>query len=71
VVVGYLDIETPTLAPAKANPPLFIHPNAVLTRSITLELLQSIAWRHPELLERLRRVEHYQFPLRQSLNGRG
>jgi hypothetical protein len=40
----------------------------VLTGSVAREGFQRIAWRHPQVLERLRRVEHHEFAQRDEFD---
>jgi hypothetical protein len=42
--------------PAEADSPLIVDPNAILTGAIAREFFQSIAWRHAQVVERLRRI---------------
>jgi hypothetical protein len=43
--------------PSEAHPPLVIHSNTVLPLSIAAKFLQPIARRHPQVVERFRRVD--------------
>jgi hypothetical protein len=70
VVVDDLGVERITGPPAEAHPPLLIHADAVLARSVTFELLQAVARRDPEIIEHGRSVEHPEFPKRNTLNPR-
>jgi hypothetical protein len=45
VVVDNLNLVRVARVPAKADPPLPVDADAVLTRSITLQLFESIGWR--------------------------
>ena len=51
-----------TVTPSKANAPLIIDSNAVLTRSISLELLESVPWRHAQVRQSLGSVQYQQLP---------
>jgi hypothetical protein len=51
VVISYLDIERIGVFPAKADPPLVIDPNAVLTLAILVQFLESIARGYPEVFD--------------------
>jgi hypothetical protein len=44
VIIYNFNVTGFTFAPPKANPPLVINPNAVLTSPITAEHLQAVAW---------------------------
>ena len=48
--------------PPETDPPLIVDPDAMLPRSLPLESLQSVAWRSPEIRERLGVVEHPELP---------
>jgi len=39
------------IAPAEADSPLIIYPDAVLTSAIATQLLQAIAWRQSQVLD--------------------
>ena len=55
MIVNDLDVGIGTV-PSKAHPPLLVDSNAVRPLPITSELLQTIAWRNPEVFKRFRRV---------------
>ena len=49
MVVRNRDLFGPCLRPSKADPPLIVHPDAVLTSSVAAELLESIARWNPKV----------------------
>jgi len=53
MIIRYLNVVRIAISPDKANAPLIIDSNAVLTRPITLQLFQSISWRHSQLCQGL------------------
>jgi hypothetical protein len=60
MVVDDLNIPRAVIPPAEAYSPLIIDSDAVLATPITAELLQPVAWRHAQVLQVLRAVEHLQ-----------
>ena len=57
MVVDDLDIFRPRLAPSEADPVLIVDPDTVLPGTVTLELLEAIARRNPEVVEFLGRIQ--------------
>lgn len=57
-----------TIAPFKTDSPLLIDPNAILARSITMQLLQSVTRRYAQIVQRDRPIEHTKFPKCALLN---
>jgi hypothetical protein len=53
VVVNDLHLLWPSIAPPKADPPLVIDSDAVLTGTIALQGFEPIAWRDSKVIERL------------------
>lgn len=45
------------IRPAKANSPLIVNPNAVLTRAITLKRFETIAGQYPQIVESTRNLQ--------------
>ena len=62
MVVNDLNLVRRTVRPAKANPPLIVDADTVLAGAIALELLEPIAGRHAEVIERLGGVQSNQLP---------
>lgn len=61
MIVNDLDVVCIGTVPSKTHPPLIVDSNAVLSLPITSELLQTIAWRHPEILKCFRSVYDDEF----------
>jgi hypothetical protein len=51
VVVGNLNIIGVTIVPSKANPPLIIDSNAVLTLAVSRQSFEPISWGRSEICE--------------------
>jgi len=51
VIVDDLHVERVAVSPAKADPPLIVHADAVLPRAITREALQAVPWRNAKVLQ--------------------
>ena len=58
MVVDDCDVPSAVVSPAKTDSPLVIDADAVLSTPATAELLQSVAWRHTQVVQVLRAVEH-------------
>jgi hypothetical protein len=56
VVIGDLDLEGVSPGPSKADSPLVVDPDAVLSLSVALQPLQSVPGRYLEIVDALRRV---------------
>ena len=57
--------------PAKADAPLLVHSNAVLTGSISPQFLQSITRWHAKIAELLGRIHRHEFAQHRALEIRG
>jgi hypothetical protein len=57
-----------TFAPSKADAPLIIDLDAVLTRTIAAQRFQSIAGRHPQIIKPRHGIEQLQLPSRRALD---
>lgn len=62
MVVNDFDVVGIATAPAKADTPLIIDPNTVLTLSIAFQLLEVIARRRPQVVQLNRRIHMAQLP---------
>jgi len=69
MIIHDLDFKGVPLAPRKANPPLVIDADAVLTFPIAFEAFQAISWQRRERPEIRRGVEHVEFPKSLALDG--
>lgn len=63
------DILRPTLGPDKADAPLIVDPDAVLSRSIAFERFQAIAWRGRQITQDLGVMQLSRLALRDALDG--
>jgi hypothetical protein len=61
VIIHHLDLVGVAVAPDETDPPLVVHPNAPLTRSIASELLESVPGGRAEVIETDGCVEHPEF----------
>jgi hypothetical protein len=62
MIVNDLYLVGVTISPAKTDPPLIVDANAVLPGAIASELLESVPWWHPEIVQRFRRIHGDQLP---------
>ena len=62
MIVNNRNLVRIAIFPLKADAPLIIDPNTVLSSAIALELLQSIAGRGSEIFERFSSIHDDQFP---------
>lgn len=62
VVVDDFDFIGPCFGPGVADPVLTVDPNTELPPAVAGEDLESVARRHPEIIETLGGVELLQFP---------
>lgn len=67
MTVNYLDVEGVPFAPAKADPPLVIDPDAMQAPSITRELLKAIARGKPKVIQSNRGVQNRKLALSKTL----
>src|SRR5699024_681575 len=56
VVVDEFDNFCTSISPDEAETPLRVHADAVLSAPVTDELLQTVSWQDPEVLDILRRM---------------
>ena len=68
MVVGNLYVFRSAFSPLKADPPLIIDPDAVLTFSVTRQRLESVSWDCRDVLEFFSVIEHPEFPARHLLD---
>ncbi len=57
--------------PPEADAPLIIDPDAMLASTVALELLQPVAGRHSQILQRLGGINSHQLPQHGALERRG
>ena len=58
MVVDDLDVMRVAGPPSKTDSPLSVDTYAVLSSTITFQLLESVRWRNTEVVERRRRIQH-------------
>ena len=51
MVINDFDAFCTRISPTKADTPLIVDADAVLTGTITLECFKVIAWRHPQIIK--------------------
>jgi hypothetical protein len=66
VVINDLNIFRRTAAPAKADPPLVVNPDAVLAHALSFESFETIARWNTQIVEPRRNLKLPQFPPRYS-----
>ena len=66
VIIHDLDVKGVPIPPSKADAPLVVDADTVLTSAIGRQFLETIAGRDPEILERGRRIELDQFAERHA-----
>ena len=70
MIVDDLDVPGFAVAPHKTDPPLVVNANAALTLAVAVQSLQTIAGRHTQIVELLRRVDRQQLRAGAPLNLR-
>ena len=68
MIVGNFDVGALSIAPAKADTPLIVYPDAMLTRALALQPFQAIRRWNAQIIKALRGVKHPQLPTRECLN---
>src|SRR5690606_5217963 len=69
VIVDEFDIFRTSISPDETDPPLRIHPDAVLTATVTGQLLQPVPWRDPQVVDILCRMNQLELAQRRPLHG--
>ena len=69
VIVDDLNLVSVTFGPNETEAPLVVDANAVLPLAIATKLLQMVARRHPQVMQGLRVVQHYELAPRGILNA--
>jgi hypothetical protein len=70
VIVNDFDIDGAVLGPDEADAPLLIDANAVLPFSIALQGLETIAWRHLQVIKNQGPIQLRNLPKRRALDVR-
>jgi hypothetical protein len=60
MIVDDLNVPGFAIVPHKTDPPLIVNANAALTLAVAVQSLQTIAGRHTQIVELLRRVDRKQ-----------
>ena len=68
MVIHNLDVLSIACFPVKANAPLIVNANTVLSRTIPRQLLQPVGGRRSQILQSHRAIEHAEFAERHLLN---
>src|SRR5579859_2348632 len=63
MIIGNFDLVRVALAPNEANAKLVVDADAMLSASVTPQLLQTVAGRAAKIVQRHRRVQQKQLPL--------
>src|SRR5437868_15483884 len=69
VIIGQFYVIGVAVVRSKSNPPLIVHTNAVLPRTVAFQFFQAIARRRAEIVERLCRVEHQELSQGRTPHG--
>jgi hypothetical protein len=67
MVINNLDVRALSFAPDKADSPLIVYPDAMLTGALAFQRLEAIPGRNAQVVETLCSVEHPQLPTREGL----
>jgi hypothetical protein len=68
MIIDNFDFGALSIAPAKADTPLIVYADAMLTRAFALQPFQAIRRWNSQIIKALRGVKHPQLPTRESLN---
>jgi len=68
VVVHYLNIVGISTLPYKADTPLVIYPDTVLSGAVSFKLFKPVGRWNSQRFQLACRSEHFEFPSRQTLN---
>ena len=60
VVISNLNVECITGAPAETDPPLVVHTHAVLSGSVSDELLEPVSRRYSQIVQAFNCIKHEQ-----------
>lgn len=69
MVVHDFDLIGVAIAPYKANPPLIVDSNAVLTRAVTAQPFQAVSWKRRQSLQVAGRIQHVELAKRRVIDG--
>ena len=68
MIIDNFYVGAMSIAPAKADTPLIVYTDAMLTRAFALQPFQAIRRWNAQIIKALRGVKHPQLPTRKSLN---
>jgi hypothetical protein len=68
MIVSDFDLVCVPGHPDKADPPLIVNANTVLTLAASAQFLQTIRWRNTQIIQVYGIIQHAQFPQRNLLN---
>lgn len=68
MIIDNFDVGALSIAPAKADTPLIVYPDAMLTRALALQPFQAIRRWNAQIIKALRGIKHPQLPTREGLN---
>jgi len=68
VVIDDFDVEDIPTIPTKANPPLIVDSDAVLSLACSLQSFQTVRRRDPKIGKSTRTIQHSQFPQSHLVN---
>ncbi len=71
MIIAYFDVVGISINEAKADTPLIVHRNGMLTFSLIPECMKAIAWRHLQIIEPGRKVNIFQLTNGSLGNVRG
>jgi hypothetical protein len=70
MVIDNFHVVSVPLLPPETYPPTIVDPDAVLPLPVSLQSLQMVRGRNSQILQRLRSIEHSQFPKSRTLKVR-
>jgi len=68
MIIHDLDVVSVALSPHETDPPLIVDSNAMLTLTVAVKLLQAVAGRDAQVLQRLCVVQHGHLATRGALD---
>ena len=71
MVIDNLDRISIAASPSETDTPLIIDPDTVLSLSCSFQRLKPVGWRHTEIFQQPRIVQHSEFSARDSLDTCG
>ena len=62
MIIRHFDLVRIAILPLKADAPLIVNSNTILSLAVAMQFFQPIAGGHPDILKRLRSVQNQQLP---------